>query len=579
MERVDLSYEDSVRLKAECVERLRGVDLGGHGLGEADGRCVEYARGVVGDPDGHNLFELLAVERFYRLCDLYRFDAVRVRRFIRFCEVVPLPRDVGFKPAELTPVECFMFANAFGLYRADGRRLVTDVLWFVPRKFGKTTLIALCAIFDFLFGDANAEVYTASNTTTQAGICFNIVRNTLRNVDGDTLLKTNRREIYFKGNDLVGRTAKISCLSSDAGDKDGFNSSLNIIDELAASPDLSLYTTLRSGTGARRNPMTMIITTASTDPDAPFVDILESYKRILLREREDDRVSAWLFCPDVGDDVDDVSVWRKVQPHLGVTVQEDYYEDWCRKSEESAEMMTEYQTKLLNVFVRQAEGRAWLSAEEVDARSRRGVWGEMVGRSRREDLECMVGVDLSDLGDFTCASFLVWHRGDQLWYMKTLFYIPSKVLEGHPNRKLYRRWIEEGWLEVTESKTVDYGRVVDDIERMDDEVRVIQVGIDPNKARDFVNIMAVRGYDGALVYVPQSVGKFSCGTDTFEKYFREEMIVFEYNPIFSWCVGNAVIFEDNCQNRKPMKGSNGALKIDGAITACEAFWLEVNYTG
>lgn len=53
--------------------------------------------------------------------------------------------------------------------------------------------------------------------------------------------------------------------------------------------------------------------------------MLQGYKGVLLGEFDDDSVFAHLFEPDVDDPEDSEETWRKVQPHMGVTVGMDFY--------------------------------------------------------------------------------------------------------------------------------------------------------------------------------------------------------------------------------------------------------------
>lgn len=57
--------------------------------------------------------------------------------------------------------------------------------------------------------------------------------------------------------------------------------------------------------GARLNPLTVVITTASDKETAPFVEMLKMYKAILRGEIENDSIFAHIFEPDVDDEEGD----------------------------------------------------------------------------------------------------------------------------------------------------------------------------------------------------------------------------------------------------------------------------------
>ena len=70
-------------LKRETAVRLSEIDLDGYPvLDRTDGRLREYIESVRGYPEKHNLYELLALLRFFRLLDRYEFRPSAVRRFI-----------------------------------------------------------------------------------------------------------------------------------------------------------------------------------------------------------------------------------------------------------------------------------------------------------------------------------------------------------------------------------------------------------------------------------------------------------------------------------------------------------------
>lgn len=100
-----------------------------------------------------------------------------------------------------------------------------------------------------------------------------------------------------------------------------------IVDEYSQADSAALKNVLTSSMGARLNPLTVVITTASDKETAPFVEMLKMYKAILRGEIENDSIFAHIFEPDIDDEEGDPATWRKVQPHMGITVYEDFYID------------------------------------------------------------------------------------------------------------------------------------------------------------------------------------------------------------------------------------------------------------
>ena len=64
--------------KADVTDLLARTRIERYRLTDVDSRLDAYVREVVGNPDGHNLYEQLAVVRFFRMCDKYGINATEV---------------------------------------------------------------------------------------------------------------------------------------------------------------------------------------------------------------------------------------------------------------------------------------------------------------------------------------------------------------------------------------------------------------------------------------------------------------------------------------------------------------------
>ena len=345
--------------KANVVQQLQaGRDTYNtkyhNALVDTDKRIGDYVFGVIDNPEAHNLYEILGVQRFLQMLDKYEWKAKKVRHFFRFYETIRFSGLRGRTRYKLTPVQAYQFANIYGFARADGRRLIRTAYLFVPRKFSKTTSCAAMAVYDMLFGDNNAQAYVGANSYDQAKICFDEIRSIMFDIDPrEKHFKVNREKITFKDH---GRDSLIQCLTANAKTKDGLFASLVIMDEYAQARNTAgrngadLKNVLTTSMGPRREPLTIVITTASEVVDGPFAHELEGVMAVLRGEAESDTMFASIFMPDVDDAENDPATWAKVQPHLGITVQSDYYENEWENAQLSAENMLAFRL-LLNKIV------------------------------------------------------------------------------------------------------------------------------------------------------------------------------------------------------------------------------------
>lgn len=427
--------------KNEVIEKIKLYEIPTEQLDNIDNRITQYVIDNLTNYDGHNKYEILAVLRF--LDFLQREDLVlkknEVKKFFTFYETLKFPSNKGMQSFKLTPNQCFIFANILGFYyKESGYRVCRDALLFCPRKWSKTTSVASLAIFDCLFGDADAQAYVASNSFAQSKICFDIIRNSLKALDPKlSHFRLNREIIY---NLMANRTSFIRCLSTSADRLDGLNASMVILDEYSQADTADLRNVLTSSMGVRKNPLTVTITTASSKLETPFTSMLENYKKILEGEIENDSIFASIFEPDEDDDLSSVDTWYKVQPHLNITVNEEFYKTEYQKALMSADDMMEFKTKLLNVFTKNAT-EIWINKNVIERNTEHFDFSMLKARP-----QAMVSVDLSVKDDFSCVCYALYDSINKRFLFKNFYYIPKQTAENHPNRAMYQELIKNNQL-------------------------------------------------------------------------------------------------------------------------------------
>jgi len=566
-----MTEEEKDRLrqaKIDVTEDLANIDIERYRLSEVDSRLYRYVQEVASNPDGHNLYEQLAVWRFFEMCDRYGINVTEVQQFFDFYECLYFPGKGGQQRYKLTPVQCFQFASIFAFWQ-DGRRVVREAVLYVPRKFSKTTSTASLAIYDVLYGDANAECYTAANSADQAKKCFDVIRGCMRRLDPkEKRYLVNEQTIKSRRKD---RSAFAQCLTANAKTKDGLNASTVIMDEFSQAVDSELLTVLTTSMGVRDNPLTVIITTASDVFDGPFYEMLQGYKSVLLGEYEDDSLFAHIFEPDLDDAEDEESTWFKVHPHLGVTVNLDFYQQEYKKAQRNgSEAMLAFRTKLLNIYA-ENEQRAWISSTLARHISRPMALDAIKGRP-----DAMVAIDLSESDDFSAVTMGLYDVGAKNFHFHTAYFFPEGALPGHANERLYRVWAEKGFLTLTPGDVIDYRVICDYVLYLNSVVRVLGIGYDPWKSQEVINMLAASGAGNVIKGIRQTYGTFTAPVESFEHGAKTGHIFINDNPINAYCFGNAVLDSDKLENCKPIKRKQ-TQKIDGVITKLMCLRLFIDY--
>lgn len=165
-------------------------------------------------------------------------------------------------PLDLEAWQRRMMGEALA-YDDQGWPVWRSVVIVMPRKNGKTVLLAAYAIYRLLTSEGAPEILMAASSDKQAGRLFDAAAAFVR--------KSPELSSLIRVRDFAGELVredgggKILRMSSDPQRLHGYNPSLVICDELAqwTTPSLrKAYAALTSGGGARQAPQTFTITTA-----------------------------------------------------------------------------------------------------------------------------------------------------------------------------------------------------------------------------------------------------------------------------------------------------------------------------
>lgn len=203
------------------------------------------------------------------------FDVDRVLRVERFFRkhLRLTKAEWAGQPFVLEPWQLLeVIAPLFGYVDGNGNRIYREGYVAFAKKNGKSPLGAGLALY-LLTGDQEpgAEVYAAAGDKDQARIVFGGAKAMALAsplLSNPKVCRIYRDVIHWKPTDSTFRV-----LSSDAPLKDGLQPHGAIVDELHAHKSGELFWFLRQGTVARRQPMTLNLTTAGgedeDDPEAP----------------------------------------------------------------------------------------------------------------------------------------------------------------------------------------------------------------------------------------------------------------------------------------------------------------------
>ena len=526
----------------------------------------EYAAAVRSGALPSCLMVRKAVDRWYEDMarpDLY-FDRSAFLRVVRFSGMLKhFKGEFAGQPIHWEPWQLFCLANIFGLkYRATKRRKYTYADVYVPRKNGKTTFAAVIALYMLLLdGESAAEVYAAAVDKAQAKICFDASAELVKGVpELEGYVK-----VFRKGSIVVEDTASAyKPLSKDTKNKDGLNIHCGICDERHAWKTNEIYEVLKTGVGARSQPLIFSISTAGTDTTYPYFKDLEFLRQVMLGIKEKDNHFIMLYEPDEGDAWDDPATWAKVNPNFGVSLGRKYMEDECQEAKEKGgSTLAAFQTKNLNMWVDAPE--VWIPDDDVAACS------SAFDESQLEGAECYVGIDLASKSDLTAAAFWFPKYG----VVRYLFTVPESKLteaQGRGDVVDYRLWVEQGWLTVCPGRVLDEEWWLQQLFKAMAPYKVKCIAYDPWGMWDLKNRFGK--YEDALMEYRQDIRYMSVPTKDLEIRVLKHGVNLLGNPVIRWMFRNVVIYKDPNANIKLDK-ARSRNKIDGVVATVDAIggWL------
>lgn len=487
------------------------------------------------------------------------FDWGAVRRFHAFASGLKhFKGELAGQFIHLEPWQMFIVANVFGWrIKKTGRRRYTYADVFVPRKNGKTTFAAIIALYCMILdGEAGAEVYAAAVDREQAKICFEASKELIRGSMFERLVKLYTSSIVY------GKAASsYKPLSKDSKNKDGLNPSCAVCDERHAWQNNEIYEVLKTGVGARSQPLIFSISTAGTDTSLPYYADVQVLKEVMLGIKEKDNHFIMLYMPDDDDQWDDPMTWHKVNPNYGISLSASYMENEYKEAQmRGGTTLAAFCTKNLNMWV--DAPAVWITDDSVKANNAPLDESLLLGE------ECYVGIDLASKTDLTAASFFF----PKYKAFKILFIVPEAKVTENTDRVDYRLWHEQGWLTVAPGKIIDeewyMTRLMQELDKYD--VRCITY--DP---WGMWNMLQKFGrYQEFLMEYQQSIRYMSVPTKWFESAILKTELNFLGNPILRWNMKNVVIYTDPNANIKLDK-ARSRNKIDGVVACVDAIggWL------
>lgn len=534
---------------------------------------TKYAKDVVSGKELAGPYVRAACQR--HLDDLktgakrgLHFFVEEVEEAIRFFELVlKVEGDGEYIPFELHPSQAFIVGSLFGWWREIKSKGKGESTW--RRRFrtayveqgkgnGKSPLSAGLAIkLVFADGEIGAQGYVAGRDKEQSNIAFQDAVKMWQ--QSPQLMKrvepSGRKPVWQLTHVPSGSFLKPL---SKNGAPSGPRPNVAIIDEYHEHKTADVLEMLEAGFKKRPNPLLFIITNSGSDKGSPCGKMHDFAKKVALGEYEPedqlaaDNVFTYICALDEGDDpFRDKKCWKKANPLLGVTIQDDFLESQVA----TARAMPSKQNKILRLHFCQ-----WTDAN--DAWITRDLWE----RCESPDLQwekyrgkkCYLAIDLAFTRDLAAlaAAFPTEDGVDVL----VKFWKPEENLSTaiEEDKVRYDLWAKDGFITLTPGPVIRLEPVAREIGSCLDMFDVQAFAYDRYRLKELADDLAdlnilppliehPQGFRRGLTPNPNDIRQKienplwmpnSC--QELENSILENRIRFEVNPCLRWNVGGAV---------------------------------------
>lgn len=488
------------------------------------------------------------------------FDADYPQHILDFAAALKHTKGVlAGKPIVLEPFQIFFLCAVYGFRskKDENRRMVSDVILFIPRKAGKSTLTAVIGLYELLCGEAGAEVFTLATNREQATIVFDAAKGFVENMPRELqgLFNVSKYEVKKVGDSQ----SMFKALSRDTKKTgDGKNPSCVIIDEAAQIVDRNSIEVLHSGMVARANPLRIYITTASFTKETKFYEDMDLYRSMLNGEATDNpRWFGLLYGLDPQDDWKNPDTWSKANPMHGISVFTEAIDQRAEEAKNKPASLNDFLCKTLNIFV--SANTAWIDRANWDAPECR------INEVRIPEA-IFIGFDLAATRDLNACCFLKRFADDD-YEAEFKFFLPEESIDLIPKHyhDIFRVAVDSKILKLTPGNVMDDREISDYIiNKCGEYANVKEIGYDAYNAASLVARLHEAGLP--VKKVGQGMAVLNNPSKQVERLILQKQIKHDGNPFVGWQLGNCEVYEDMNGNIKVRKNeADKSAKVDGII--------------
>lgn len=499
------------------------------------------------------------------------FDPARVDKVIAAVRLLKHTKGKwAGQPLEMAAVQvAYIIAPIFGwtVPDDDGRmvRIIREGYVEEPRKAAKTTTCSALGMYlGFADGEPGAEVVFGAASRDQAGQAYKPLEQLARSskVLADAGVKATKKEIVRASDGSV-----VKAVSSRGDLAHGANVHGGLVDELHVHKSPDLLEAIESGTGARTQPLTLIITTADDgQTTSVYAGRRALIEKLAARVLKAPHMYGVVFAAEESDDPFSPKTWAKANPLYPVTPSPQFMRAAADKAKAGPVELASFLR--LHLGIRAKQGSRYIDLDRWDRNASMVVESDLAGR------KCYGGLDLGSTSDLS-ALLWIFPDPDRGGYdLLPRFWMPEAALDKLDGRTQRNAsgWVKDGLIVLTPGDVTDYDFIRAQIDKDLDAFDVQGVGFDRWNATQLV--IGLENDGAPMVKVGQGFVSMNAPLREIERLVlvgtaRKPMFRHGGNQVLRWMVDNLRVAVDPSGNVKPDK-AHSLDKIDGISALCDA---------
>lgn len=457
------------------------------------------------------------------------------------------------QPFLLLPYHKFCVYNLLGFYLAgtDERRY-KEAFIFVPRKNIKTTFAAALAwALSLIESPSGSKVYIVSAALKQSlesfgFLAYNVRRLGLSQDDDPNGLRIldNNAERSISGSVGEG-SIYINALASNPDQQDSFNANIIIADELHAYKSPKQYNVLKEATKAYTNKLVIGISTAGDRENSFCGHRLKYCRQILngtIKSADADALFVFIAAAPVDEagnvDYTNADVQRMANPAYGESIRPNDIMNDALQAQNDPQQRKDFFAKSLNVYT--SAMKAYFNIAEFRASDAKYHW--TIEELAKLPIKWYGGADLSKMHDLTAACLYGVYQGVNIIIPHCWFPITAAAVKAEEDNIPLFGWQEDGWLSMSNDKSVNHAEIVAWFVRMRQMgFKIAEVGHDRKFCREYFAGMKKAGFK--IIDQPQYFYKKSEGFRHIEAAAKNGLLYYLNAEPYEYCVQNVRAIE------------------------------------